>query len=178
MATDPVFGDIWVTEMGRDNLGDDLPPDEINVLAAGADFGWPYCYGEQIRDSKFKQGEMLDYCSGTVGSKVNLQAHSAPLGLDFVPEEGWPEEMWLDLIVAYHGSWNRSIPTGYKLMLIKLDDERHVIGRENFITGWLKENGDKVGRPVDVMIRPGGVMYITDDYRGSVYRVDFAGRSI
>ncbi|MBD3330446.1 oxidoreductase [Candidatus Peregrinibacteria bacterium] len=172
LATDPIYGEIWATEMGRDHLGDNLPPDEVNILKEGENYGWPYCYGEKIRDEEFMPEENFD-CNSTVPSKVNLQAHSAPLGLAFVPEEGWPEEMALDLLIAYHGSWNRSEPTGYKIMRIKLDDQRKVTGRENFISGWLKENEDKLGRPVDLLIMPGGILYITDDKKGVIYKVTY-----
>ncbi len=175
MATDPVTGEIWATEMGRDFLGDDLPPDEINIIADGKDYGWPYCYGNQVRDSQFKSNEMPDYCETTEPAKIELQAHSAPLGLAFIPEEGWPEEMWLDLIVAYHGSWNRSEPTGYKLMWIQLDDERNEVSREDFITGWLSDEDEKLGRPVDVWVMPGGLMYVTDDKRGVIYKIEYLG---
>ncbi len=171
LANEPVYGDIWVTEMGRDGLGDNTPPDEINVLQEGADYGWPYCYGDQVRDNSFKEGEKEDYCKQTIAPKVELQAHSAPLGLSFIPEEGWPEDMWLDLVVAYHGSWDRTIPTGYKLVHISLSDEREVEGRQDFITGWLTEQGEKLGRPVDVLTMPGGVMYVTDDMRGAIYKI-------
>jgi glucose/arabinose dehydrogenase len=114
-----------------------------------------------------------EFCDDTVGSKINLQAHSSPMGLVFIPEEGWPEGWGNDLLVAYHGSWNRTEPTGYKLMYIDLDDtvNRELLGRQEFITGWLKDDGTVVGRPVDLLIQPGGTLFITDDYRGAVYRV-------
>ncbi|QQR83220.1 PQQ-dependent sugar dehydrogenase [Candidatus Peregrinibacteria bacterium] len=172
LAIDPVLGGIWVTEMGRDFLGDDLPPDEINVLKAGANYGWPYCYGEQVRDHTFEPERSMDRCGSTEPAKIELQAHSAPLGLAFVPEEGWPEDMALDLLVAYHGSWNRSEPTGYKIRHIKLDDDRNEIEQSDFITGWLDENGQSIGRPVDLLIQPGGTLYITDDKRGMIYKVE------
>ena len=104
-------------------------------------------------------------------SKIDLQAHSAPLGLAFVPEEGWPEEYWHNLIVAYHGSWNRSVPTGYKIVWLKLDSKGDYLGMEDFITGWLRPDGSKIGRPVDIKMLSGGVMYISDDQAGRIYRV-------
>ena len=174
MTNEPVYGEIWVTEMGRDGLGDDLPPDEINIIAEGKDYGWPYCYGNQVRDMDFRPKSDQDYCPDTIPAKIELQAHSAPLGLAFVPEEGWPEDMRLDLIVAYHGSWDRSEPVGYSLVRFKLDDQRNVIGSEDFISGWLTAEGEKLGRPVDILIQPGGIMYITDDKRGAIYKVTYA----
>ncbi len=163
---------MWATEMGRDYLGDNLPPDEINVVQEGGHYGWPYCYGKNVVDKKFGKA---DHCQGYMSSKIDLQAHAAPLGLDFIPEEGWPEDYWYDLIVAYHGSWNRTVPTGYKLMRFKLDAEGSVVGKEDFISGWLKDDKSAYGRPVDVLIQPGGVMYITDDKAGVVYKVSYAG---
>jgi glucose/arabinose dehydrogenase len=87
-----------------------------------------------------------------------------------VPEEGWPEEYWYDLIVAYHGSWNRSVPTGYKLVRIELDARGNYQGTHDFITGWLTDKG-ALGRPVDVLIQPGGVMYVSDDRAGVIYKI-------
>ena len=174
MATNPITGDIWVTEMGRDRLGDDLPPDEINILGQGDHYGWPYCYGQNVKDEEFKNEEG---CEDKIPSYIDLQAHSAPLGLAFVPEEGWPEAYWNDLLVAYHGSWNRTVPTGYKIMHIELDDEGNEVSRGAFVEGWLAENGDVFGRPVDVEVLPGGTMYITDDHKGAVYRLRWMGES-
>ena len=105
-------------------------------------------------------------------SYIDLQAHSAPLGLAFVPEEGWPEEYWYDLIVALHGSWNRSEPTGYKLVRIKLDAKGNYEGMENFISGWLTKDG-ALGRPVDILIEPGGIMYVSDDKAGVIYKITY-----
>ena len=103
-----------------------------------------------------------------------MQAHSAPLGLAFVPEEGWPEDYWYDLIVAFNGSWNRSERTGYKLIRIKLDSSGNVEGMDDFITGWLSD-GEVLGRPVDVLIQPGGIMYVSDDYAGVIYKISYQG---
>src|SRR3989344_2036312 len=174
LATNYVTGDVWVTEMGRDNLGDDIPPDEINILQEEGNFGWPICYGKNIHDTNFDKNTYIRApCQeqfGEIPSHVDLQAHSAPLGLAFVPEEGWPEEYWYDLLVAFHGSWNRSEPTGYKIARIKLDAQGNYEGQEDFITGWLQGN-QALWRPVDILVQPGGVMYISDDKAGLIYRV-------
>ncbi|MFB6212637.1 MAG: PQQ-dependent sugar dehydrogenase [Candidatus Magasanikbacteria bacterium] len=168
-----IDGSMWATEMGRDNLGDTLPPDEINIIKKGKNYGWPYCYGKQVRDKTFKPDKQFD-CSKTERSYINLKAHVAPLDLAFVPEEGWPQDMWYDLLVAYHGSWNRSTPVGYKIKRIKLDDQGNVQGKKDFITGWLdKDSGKSWGRPVGFLVRPGGVMYVTDDKAGVIYKVTY-----
>lgn len=171
LATHPVTGQIWVTEMGRDMLGDELPPDEINILQPGGEFGWPECYGNNVYDARFSENQSLN-CEGKIPSHIDLPAHSAPLGLAFVPEEGWPEDYWHDLLVAYHGSWNRSEPTGYKIERIELDSQGQPTGeRSDFIAGWLANDGTALGRPVDVLTFPGGTMYISDDKAGVIYRV-------
>ncbi len=110
-----------------------------------------------------------------IPSYIDIPAHSAPLGLSFVPEEGWPQEYWYNLFVAYHGSWNRSEPTGYKIVRYKLDEKGKYIGEEDFIFGWLQENGEALGRPVDILIGSSGIMYISDDKAGVIYRVTYQG---
>lgn len=108
-------------------------------------------------------------------SHVDLQAHVAPLGLAFIPEEGWPAEYARDLLIAYHGSWNRSEPVGYKIVRLDLDDEGNVLGEYDFISGWLTDTGGVLGRPVDVRALPGGILYISDDKAGVVYRAVYQG---
>jgi glucose/arabinose dehydrogenase len=168
-----VDGRMWGTDMGRDLLGDNIPPEEINILVDGGNYGWPNCYGKNIHDTSFDKNTYIrNPCLEPYEKEayVEMQAHSAPLGLSFIPEEGWPEDLWYDLVVAFHGSWNRSIPTGYKLVRIKLDDKGNFQGIEDFITGW--HNGSKaLGRPVDVLVQPGGVMYVSDDNAGVIYRI-------
>jgi glucose/arabinose dehydrogenase len=173
MTIHPVTGAIWATEMGRDLLGDDIPPDEINIVKKGGNYGWPICYGKNIHDDNFDKNTYIrNPCMEPfeTPSHIDLQAHSAPLGLAFFPEEGWPEEYWHDMLVAYHGSWNRTVPTGYKIVRFKLDDKGNYQGQEDFITGFIKD-GEVVGRPVDIAIQPGGTIYISDDKAGVIYKV-------
>jgi glucose/arabinose dehydrogenase len=103
-------------------------------------------------------------------AKVELQAHSAPLGIGFVPKS-WPTEYQNNLIVAFHGSWNRTVPTGYKLVRVKLDAKGNYLSTEDFITGFTGSNKTVFGRPVDVMFGSDGSMYVTDDKAGVIYRV-------
>ncbi len=169
-------GRMWATEMGRDYLGDDLPPDEINIIQEGQDFGWPGCYGKNITDP-FGQASCADkFARGgqRSASFVDLPAHSAPLGLAFAPKS-WPEEYQGDLLVAFHGSWNRSEPTGYKVVRIKLNEQGDYEGTEDFITGWLTADG-ALGRPVDIVIVEDGVMFLSDDKAGVVYKITFLSR--
>ena len=160
--------EIWATENGRDLLGDDLPPDEINIIEGGSNYGWPLCYGQNIHDTNFSH-DPTDPCStgATVASHIDLQAHSAPLGLDFFPAGGvWPDDLVGDLLVAYHGSWNRSEPTGYKIVRFNLDKLGQEKSRTDFITGWLQPDNNSLGRPVDILIEPNGNIYISDDKQG------------
>lgn len=168
----PETGAVWATEMGRDYEGDDLPPDEIDLLQKGGIYGWPFCFGDRVQDTKFDAGAgAAEYCKNTVLPKVNLQAHSAPLGLGFVPQNaGWPETYEGSLFVAYHGSWNRTVPTGYKVVRIAFDEEGSPLPVEDFITGWLSSKG-VFGRPSGVAIAPNGFLYVADDRAGLIYRV-------
>ncbi|MFA6096305.1 MAG: PQQ-dependent sugar dehydrogenase [Candidatus Paceibacterota bacterium] len=175
MAIHPVNGKIWATEMGRDFLGDDLPPDEINIIEDGKNYGWPICYGKNIHDADFDKNTYIrNPCMEPfeTPSYIDIPAHSAPLGLAYIPEEGWPEDMWYNLLVAYHGSWNRSTPAGYKIVRYKLDKDGKYLGEEDFMAGWLTSDG-ALGRPVDILALPGGTLYISDDRAGVVYRVTY-----
>ncbi len=160
--------ELWATEMGRDYLGDDLPPDEIDIIKEGKDYGWPYCYGKSILDVTFDPNHD---CSQTEPSFIDIPAHSAPLGLAFFPTVGWPVDFQNNLLVSYHGSWNRSVPTGYKVIRYKLDSLGNVLSVEDFISGWLQNDGTALGRPVDILITEKGIIYISDDKAGVIYRM-------
>jgi len=177
MAINPVSGQVWASENGRDLIGDDIPPDEINAITERKDYGWPVCYGKNIPDTDFESSRGSE-CSASVPSRIDLEAHAAALGLAFVPEEGWPEEWRHDLLVGLHGSWNRSAPVGYKVIRIDMDQNGEQVASANpfsdFLTGFLPEGGkegDALGRPVGVMTQPGGVVYVSDDRAGAIYRV-------
>lgn len=177
MTIHPETKKVWATEMGRDMLGDDLPPDEINIIAQGRNYGWPFCYGKNVHDDAFDSA-MKKACRepDTYPSHIDIPAHSAPLGLAFFPEKGWPAGLRNNLLVAYHGSWNRSVPTGYKIVRYRLDGSGNFLGVEDFVTGWLIKNGTALGRPVDIMIRPGGVIFVSDDKAGVIYRITRKGK--
>ena len=180
MAFHPRTNKLWVTEMGRDNLGDAVPPDEINIVEAGKFYGWPICYGKNVLDTDFDKNIYIRHpCQepGDTQSHIDIPAHSAPLGLAFVPETGWPAGYAGDLLVAYHGSWNRSQPTGYKIVRYKLDPDGVYEGEEDFISGWLASDYRALGRPVDIFMGRDGVTYISDDKANVVYRVAYVGAS-
>lgn len=168
----PATRQMWATDNGRDLLDDDLPPDEINIVEEGKNYGWPTCYGKNIHDTDYDKNTYIrNPCLEPfeTPSYVDIQAHSAPLGLAFVPPS-WPMEYRDNLIVALHGSWNRTEPTGYKLIRIKLDPNGAYLGQEDFISGWLTDDG-ALGRPVDVVFGPDNQMYVSDDKAGVVYRI-------
>jgi glucose/arabinose dehydrogenase len=175
LTTKPGTQEIWGTEMGRDHLGDNLPPDEINILTESKNYGWPICYGKNIHDTQFdKKTYIRPPCTDdlTVASRIDLPAHSAPLGLAFIPENSqWPEEYWGNLLVAYHGSWNRSELTGYKIVRIVLDEHGNKVREDDFISGWL-DDSTSLGRPVDLLATEKGELYISDDKAGVVYLLE------
>jgi glucose/arabinose dehydrogenase len=183
MAVDPITGEIWGTDNGRDVIGDDIPPDEVNIIRQGGDYGWPICYGQNIHDTDFDKNQYVrNPCEDKIPSHIDLQAHSAALGLAFIPEEGWPEGWGNDLLIAYHGSWNRSVPTGYKVVRFDLDSgtRRAATGPIDFLTGFLPEGSqdtdDAIGRPVGLLAEPGGTVYVSDDRAGAIYRVVWTSR--
>jgi glucose/arabinose dehydrogenase len=160
--------------MGRDFLGDNLPPDEINILEKGKNYGWPNCYGKNIHDTVFDKNTYIrNPCMEPfeTPSLIDLPAHSAPLGLAFVPSgKGWPKEYEGNLLVAYHGSWNRTVPTGYAIRRFVLDSKNNVVKDEDFVSGWLTEKG-VLGRPADLKFASDGTLYVSDDRAGLVYRI-------
>lgn len=177
LAVNPKTNTIWATDNGIDWLGDDQPPEEVNELRAGGDYGWPYCYGDKLPNTKFEHGA-AERCGATIAPKVKLQAHSAPLGLAFGAGTMFPPEYRNSLYIAFHGSWNRSVPTGYKVVRVPLDAKGEP-GRaaEDFATGWLApgetRKGKWMGRPVGVLFGADGSLFISDDASGHVYRVTF-----
>lgn len=155
-------GDLYATEMGRDQLGDTTPPEEVNIVTRGAHYGWPYCYADRVRDVTYRPDVAFD-CASTVSPLVQLPAHIAPLGLDFLPDG--------DLLVAEHGSWNSSVKVGYKIVRVPLDAAGKPDGEPvDFLTGFLQGNTVH-GRPVDVFMQEDGSVLVTDDKKGAVYRM-------
>lgn len=162
----PETRQIWATEMGRDMLGDDIPPEEVNIIREGAHYGWPYCYGNRVRDINIT-GEFD--CTNSEPPYLTMQAHTAPLGLAFIPNS-WPAAYRDDLLVAQHGSWNRSTPVGYRIIRFPLDAQGKPEGEPvDFIYGW-RDVGAAIGRPVDLFFDE-NALYATDDKAGVVYRI-------
>lgn len=171
LAVDPWTGELWATNNGRDWLGDDSPPDTVYIVRKGHDYGWPRCHNGRIIDPEFGQ---RDSCDGVEAPAIEFPAHSAPLGLAFYNGDQFPEEYRGDLFVALHGSWNRSQPTGYKVVHIPRNGNKSMREVLDFATGWLQENGRTApGRPVGVTVAPDGALMISDDKAGIIYRVSY-----
>jgi len=167
----PGSGELWATNNGRDRLGDDQPPETVYQIREGDNAGWPYCHSGRIVDPDYGSPTA---CDGVVAPAVEMQAHSAPLGLTFYSGSQFPEEYWGDLFIAFHGSWNRAVPTGYKLVRVPMQDGRAGQVRD-FATGWLRANSSQWGRPVDVLTGAGGSLFVSDDSGGTIYRIFYAG---
>jgi glucose/arabinose dehydrogenase len=167
----PVTHELWFTDNGRDYLGDNAPPDELNRVAApGMHFGFPFCHGGDIPDPEFGEGHP---CSDYVPPAQKLGPHVASLGMRFYTGAMFPEAYRNQIFIAEHGSWNRSTRIGYRLSLVRLEGNK-AVGYEPFAQGWLS-NGSVWGRPVDVLVMPDGALLVSDDYAGAVYRISWAG---
>ena len=167
----PETGELWFTDNGRDQLGDDLPPDELNhAPQPGMHFGFPYCHGGTIPDPQFGKTRTCDEFSPPA---MPLGPHVASLGMRFYTGDMFPAEYHNQIIIAEHGSWNRSIPIGYRLTLVRLEDNR-AVSYEPFAEGWLRD-GQAWGRPVDVLIMSDGSLLVSDDTAGMIYRIWYEG---
>ncbi len=173
LAIHPATGDLWATNNGRDFLGDDLPPDAVYVVREGVDYGWPRCNSGRLVDPDFG---FEGACDGVPDPAVRIQAHSAPLGLAFYDAEAFPESYRGGLFVAYHGSWNRSEPTGYTVVYVPVTAAGLAGEPQDFIVGWLDPAADDIaGRPVGLAVGPDGALYISDDKGGFIYRAIYRG---
>jgi glucose/arabinose dehydrogenase len=168
---DPMTGDLWFTDNGRDWLGEDIPPDELNFApVSGLNFGFPYCYGENVADPSIHPNGS---CEGYIPAAEPLPAHVASLGMRFYTGTMFPDEYRNQIFIAEHGSWNRIIPTGYRVSLVRRVNNTPV-SYEIFADGWLRD-GAPWGRPVDVLVMPDGALLVSDDLAGAVYRISYSG---
>jgi hypothetical protein len=169
---EPATGALWFTDNGRDLLGDDGPDDELNrAPAPGLHFGFPYCHAGDVADPEFGA---LRPCAGFVHPEAKLGAHVAALGMRFYDGTMFPADYRGSIIIAEHGSWNRSTPVGYRLMRVRLVQGR-AAAPEVFVDGWL-QGRTAWGRPVDVQVMPDGSLLVSDDRAGAIYRISYAGR--
>jgi glucose/arabinose dehydrogenase len=168
---DPATGDLWFTDNGRDYLGDDAPADELNhAPRAGMHFGFPYCHGGDLPDPEFGAGHP---CSDYTPPALKLPAHVAPLGMKFYTGQLFPEKYRGGLFIAEHGSWNRTVPIGYRVTFVPMRNGRPG-PEEAFCEGWL-QGAEAWGRPVDVLVTPRGALLVSDDQAGVIYRITYEG---
>ncbi len=172
LAVHPLTGELWETENSRDLLGDNLPPEEINIIQDGKHYGWPYCISNGVWDSNFGQRNQA-FCDTTIKPALPMQAHSAPLGISFYTGTQFPAEYQNDAFVGFHGSWNRSEKTGYKIVRIRTQNNRPTI-YEDFATGWLV-GGGSWGRPVMPFAAPDGSLLVSDDVTNAIYKISYTG---
>lgn len=167
----PGSGDLYFSDNGRDWLGDDLPAEELNrVSAPGQHFGFPYCHGGDLADPQFGKGKA---CSNFTAPVWRFPAHVAPLGMRFYTGAQFPPEYRQQLFVAQHGSWNRSRPQGYRVVLVQFVNNQPVADKA-FIDGWLNDAGKAVARPVDILQMPDGSLLVSDEMNGALYRISYA----
>lgn len=173
----PASGALWFTDNGRDLLGDDVPPDEINrATAPGQHFGYPFVHAGTIPDPEF--AAQRDAAIGDrplTAPALNLQAHSAALGIDFYEAGSFPAAYRGALFVAEHGSWNRSEKVGFRVSVVLNPDTAPVY--EPFVEGWL-QGQDNWGRPNDVLVTKDGSLLISDDQAGAIYRVRYTASAV
>ena len=165
---DPRTKELWFTDNGRDMLGDDLPPDELNHAArAGLNFGFPYCHAGDLADRQFTQHS----CREFTPPARKLGPHVAALGMRFYTGQRFPEKYRGAIFIAEHGSWNRSKKIGYRVSVVH-DLDAQAPTYETFAEGWL-QGEESWGRPVDVIVASDGALLVSDDKAGAVYRIDY-----
>lgn len=166
----PQTKELWFTENGRDQLGDDVPGDELNVAPkAGMNFGYPYCHAGTISDPKYGKERSCDEFTKPVAV---LDPHVAALGMKFYTGSMFPAEYKNTVFIAEHGSWNRSKPIGYRLTAVKFDGNNKPT-YTTFAEGWLTDE-KAWGRPVDVLQLPDGSLLVSDDFGDAVYRITYS----
>jgi glucose/arabinose dehydrogenase len=168
----PGTGELWFTDNGRDWLGDDQPPDELNHLTRpGEHFGFPFCHGDGLRDPEHNGGRA---CGEFTPPARLLGPHVASIGMRFYTGTMFPEKYRGGVFIAEHGSWNRSTPVGYRVSFVKIEGGR-ATAYEPFATGWLRGSSAS-GRPADVLVMPDGSLLVSDDKGGRIYRITYEGR--
>jgi len=168
LAFNPTTGELWANNNDRDNLGDDLPPERVNILKDGKWYGWPRCYLPGRPNPEYPAAD----CSGVEPPAITFQAHSAPLGLAFYTGAMFPASFQGDAFMTYHGSWNRSVPTGAKVVRVHVQNGLPT-AIEDFVTGWQLVGGSRWGRPVGLLVASDGALLVSDDQGGRIWRVSY-----
>jgi glucose/arabinose dehydrogenase len=178
LAVNPTTGDLWVSTNERDGLGDDLVPDYITRVKEGGYYGWPWYYLGNHEDPRHA-GQRPDLAGKAIVPDVLLQAHSASLELTFYTAKkgaaAFPKEYRGDGFAAFHGSWNRTLRTGYKVVRVRLKDGVPTGEYEDFLTGFVVDNANVWGRPVGVAVAHDGALLVSEDGNNTIWRVAYAG---
>lgn len=170
---EPQTQTLYFSDNGRDYLGDDAPPEELNRWTqSSAHYGYPFCHGGDIADPQY--GEMHP-CSEFIAPAWKFKAHMAALGIRFYQGKQFPPQYRQQLFVAEHGSWNRAEPHGYRVVAVQFDKGQPV-GEQVFAEGWLQKDGRVIGRPVDILETPDGALLVSDDTAGVIYRIAYSGK--
>lgn len=172
----PETGELWGMDHGSDWRGDDQPPEELNRLTVGSNYGWPYCYANQQIDPYLPGNPpgmtKAEFCAQSVAPVLTYQAHSAPIGMVFYTGEQFPAAYRNDAFVAMRGSWNRQEPVGYKIVHVDFDEDGQPVAMDDFITGWLLEDEvAQFGRVAGLLVTQDGSLLIAEDSNGVIYRV-------
>jgi glucose/arabinose dehydrogenase len=174
LAVDPQTGELWCSVNERDELGDNLPPDYITHVQEGGFYGWPWYYTGGNQDPRH-QGKHPELKSKVLVPDVLVQAHSASLGMTFYTGRQFPNEYTGNIFAAEHGSWNRNVRTGYKVIRVPVKNGRATGEYEDFLTGFVTPDGQVWGRPVGVAVAQDGSLLVTDDASRSIWRISFTG---
>lgn len=172
-AWQPGTNNLWFTDNGRDMMGDDIPDCELNhATQERMNFGYPYCHQGDVADPEFGAKHP---CSDFTPPAARMGPHTAPLGMTFYTGNMFPAEYKNQILVARHGSWNRTKKSGYDIVFARLDAQGKVTEVKPFIEGWLNPTDDDVwGRPVDLEVMPDGSVLISDDFADVIYRVTYS----
>lgn len=173
LAFRPSTGELWGPDMGRNNLGPDLPPEELNLIQQGKDYGWPYCYGDRVPNPEFNNPAR---CASSEASRLNFPAHWAPLGITFYDQAAFPASYQGDALIAFHGSAvdqisNRRV--GYNLVRVRFKNGQP-IAYEDLLRGFIVGN-NAWGRPAGVLTAPDGSVLLSDDFGGRIFRIRYVG---
>ncbi len=175
----PATGELYGADQGSDLRGDDLPPEEINLIRDGGHYGWPYVYGRRVPDrltTSDPPGTTKEsFAATTEPAVLELPAHASPIQLRFYDETAFPEEYRGDAFVTLHGSWNRNPPNGYGVARLRFSAAGEPEGYEDFLAGFLFDGSKVFGRPAGLAVMPDGALLVGDDFNGVVYRVALAG---
>jgi glucose/arabinose dehydrogenase len=170
-AWSPLTNQLWFTDNGRDELGDDIPSDELNhATREGMNFGYPFCHEGDILDPEYGKGKS---CVDYTPPEKKLGAHVASLGMRFYTGSMFPADYKNAIFIAEHGSWNRSTLVGYRVVVARMDNNGVLSDPIPFAEGWLQNSTSVNGRPVDVQVLDDGSLLVSDDYKGVVYRITY-----